>query len=91
MLDLVVEHRSLRTPRRIENEESAGGVEHRPERVEQGVLLGLGEMAEQEADERRVVRALLEFMLEESSPQEDATVDDPEPVHLGPGLHQHPV
>ena len=51
MLAPLIEHRPLRAPRRIENEESARGVEQGAQRVEQGVLLGLREMAEQEADE----------------------------------------
>ncbi len=55
------------------------------------VLVGLREMAEQEADERRVVGIVLEGMIEEITPHEDAPIDEPEPVHLGPGLHQHPV
>jgi hypothetical protein len=84
-----VELRALWAKGRIRDEESAGGIEHDAKRIEQQPLLNLREMAEKEANQRRVAGSLVEFVFEKIALKEMTSINDPETVRFRSAFCQH--
>src|SRR4029079_12880878 len=86
---LGIESRPLETPGRVENQKPALDVQHAPESLEEELFLRVGEMAEEEPHECRVVRALRERMFENVAVNDRHSLVAIEHRDLLPALVEH--